>query len=141
MTNKIGGIFNHADKVQMASMQQRLQRSHVLNSNIANAETPGYRAIGYDFEDQLQSFVEANQTKKVRVSDPKHLRNTFTQADGTMRPDVFVRPTESVPEDGNTVDVDVEMANLSKNTILYRTAVETINRKVGMLRYAINGGN
>ena len=62
MSNTIAGLFNHADKVQMASMQQRLQRSHVLNSNIANAETPGYRALGYDFEKQLQSFVEANQT-------------------------------------------------------------------------------
>lgn len=141
MSNTIAGLFNHADKVQMASMQQRLQRSHVLNSNIANAETPGYRALGYDFEKQLQSFVEANRTRQVQVSDPRHLRNTFTDADGRIRPDVFVRPTESVPEDGNTVDVDVEMANLSKNTILYRTAVETINRKIGMLRYAINGGN
>lgn len=141
MTGRIAGIFNHADRVQMASLQQRLQRSHVINSNIANAETPGYRAIGYDFEAQLQSFVEANQTKQVRISDPKHLKNMFTTADGTIKPDVYVRPTESVPEDGNTVDVDLEMANLSKNTILYRTAVETINRKVGMLRYAINGGN
>lgn len=140
MTNPLGGLFTHSDKVQMSSMQHRLQRSHVINANVANSETPGFRALGYDFEAQLQSFIEANEAKNIRVSDPRHLRHPFVTNDGTVRPDVFVRPTESVPEDGNTVDVDREMAMLAQNTILYRTAVETINRKIGMLKYAINGG-
>jgi len=139
--NKIaGGLFNFADRLQMTALNHRLQRNQVIAGNIANAETPGYRALGYDFEKQLQDVAQVNEPVGTRVTDARHLRNTFAQADGQIRPDVFVRPTESVGEDGNTVDVDGEMAQLAENQILYRAAVETINRKLALLRYAISGG-
>jgi flagellar basal-body rod protein FlgB len=141
MSSLIGGIFNLSDKLQFENLNQRLERNHVINANIANAETPGYRAIGYDFEDQLQAVSDVNQEgSQMKVSDPRHLIHSFASADGTIRPDVYVRPTETVGEDGNTVDIDFEMGDLAKNEILYRSAVETINRKIGILRYAINGG-
>ncbi|MEI6399281.1 MAG: flagellar basal body rod protein FlgB, partial [Pseudomonadota bacterium] len=69
-----------------------------------------------------------------------HMRNNFTKADGSILPEVYVRPTESVDEDGNTVDMDLEMEQLAQNQILFKTAVETLNRKIGTLKYAINGG-
>ena len=140
MSNVIGGIFNFSDKLQMESLSQRNRRNEVITSNIANAETPGYRAFGYDFEKQLQDLSKSNQTVGVKTTDPRHLKNAFTNADGTVKPDVYVRPTESVDEDGNTVDMDVEMAQLAENQILFRTAVGTLNRKIGTLKYAINGG-
>ena len=68
------------------------------------------------------------------------MRNNFTKADGSISPEVYVRPTESVDEDGNTVDMDLEMEQLAQNQILFKTAVETLNRKIGTLKYAINGG-
>ena len=55
-------------------------------------------------------------------------------------PEVFVRPTESVGQDGNTVDVDEEMGRLAQNQIMYRSAVELLNRKIGTLKYAISAG-
>ena len=58
-----------------------------------------------------------------------------------INPNVTEKPSKSVPQDGNTVDIDAEMALLAKNQILYRTSVETINRKIGILKYAISGGN
>lgn len=140
MTSRIGGLFTAADRVQFQSLDHRLKRSNVINSNIANAETPGFRAIGYEFEEQLQEASGSDNKLKMNVSDPRHLLSSHVKADGTIKPDVFVRPTESVGEDGNTVDIDAEMAKMAENQILYRAAVETINRKVGMLRYAINGG-
>ena len=140
MTNAIRGLFTSTDRVQMESLNQRLRRNQVINSNIANAETPGYRALGYDFEEQLQEVLKANEGAGLKTSNPLHLKHEFAQANGEIRPDVFVRPSESVGQDGNTVDIDKEMADLAQNEILYRSAVETINRKVGMLRYAISGG-
>jgi len=136
----IGGIFNFSDRLQMQSLGMRTKRNDVISANIANAETPGYRAFGYDFEKQLQDLGKMNDPIAVRTSNPGHLKNNFTSADGKITPDVYVRPTESVDEDGNTVDVDVEMSTMAKNQILYRTTVETLNRKIGMLKYAINGG-
>jgi flagellar basal-body rod protein FlgB len=136
----VGGIFNFTDRLQMASLDHRLKRGEVHTANIANSETPGYRALGYDFEEQLAALANVDGKTRVQVSHPKHFRNGFTTADGKIEPDIFVRPTESVPEDGNTVDVDEEMVRMSENQILYRSAVEVLNRKIGVLRYAINGG-
>ena len=140
MSSIVGGIFNFSDKLQMESLNQRSRRSDVITANIANAETPGYRAFGYDFEKQLQDLAKTNEPIAVKVTNPRHLKNNFTQSDGSMKPDVYVRPTESVDQDGNTVDMDTEMAQLAQNQILFRTAVETLNRKIGTLKYAINGG-
>lgn len=135
-----GGLFNFADRLQMASLDQRLKRGEVIGSNIANSETPGFRALGYDFEEQLASLAELDKNLKLKVTNDHHLHNAFTRADGRIEPDVYVVPTETVPEDGNTVDVDDQMARMAQNQILYRSAVEMLNRKVGVLRYAINGG-
>ena len=112
----------------------------MIKGNIANAETPGYRAMGYDFEDQLQAVAPNSDTPQMKATHPKHLRNTHTFADGTLKPDLYIRPNESVSHDGNTVDVDQEMASMQENQILYRSAIELLNRKVGILRYAITGG-
>jgi flagellar basal-body rod protein FlgB len=124
----------------MTSLDHRLKRSEVVAGNIANAETPGYRALGYDFEDQLASLAHLVKTIPLKVASDKHFRNNFTRSDGKIDPDVFVRPTETVPEDGNTVDVDKEMVTMADNQILYKSAIEIINRKIGSLKYAINGG-
>lgn len=140
MSQKIGGLFNFSDRLQINSLNQRLLRNNVITSNIANAETPGFRAIGYSFEDQLQAASHANEELPMSTTNQRHLMNEFTQAGGQIHPDAFVRPTETVPEDGNTVDIDNEMAELAENQIRYRTAVELLNRKIGILRYAITSG-
>ena len=140
MSNLVGGLFNFADKTQMTSLDMRIKRKEVISSNIANAETPGFRAFGYSFEEQLKSAAGIDSQLPMTVSHPKHLRNPFVNADGTIKPDIYIRPTETVSHDGNTVDIDEEMARMAQNEILYKSAVELINRKVGTLRYAINGG-
>jgi flagellar basal-body rod protein FlgB len=124
----------------MATLDHRLKRSEVIASNIANSETPGFRAIGYDFEDQLRSLAELDKSLPTKTTNERHFHNSFTRADGKITPDIYMRPTESVGEDGNTVDVDKEMVQMSQNQLLYRSAVELISRKIGVIKYAINGG-
>ena len=140
MKQGISPLFNYMDKVQMASLNHRLKRSHVQHANLANSETPGFRAIGYDFEEQLQSLSGALEPLPMKITQARHKQNAFSRADGSISADVYIRPTESVSHDGNTVDVDQELTELAHNQILYRTAVETITRKIGMLKYAIHGG-
>jgi len=139
----IGGLFTRGDYVKMGALNQRLERQHVINSNVANAETPGYRALGYDFEEQLQALSGSEGDNiPMQASDPRHYINGMADADGTITPEVYLRPTESVGQDGNTVDVDQEMAAMAENQILYKATVELINKKIGTLKYAIaNGGN
>lgn len=140
MSSRISGLFTQSDRTQMASLNHRMRRSDIINSNIANSETPGYRAIGYDFEKQLQDLVDLSGQNRLRTTNPKHMVSEFATSGGDITADVFMRPTESVGEDGNTVDVDLEMADLAKNQIQYRSAIESINRKIAILKYAIQGG-
>jgi flagellar basal-body rod protein FlgB len=140
MSRLIGGLYTNGDQVKMAALGLRLNRQHVLNSNVANAETPGYRALGYNFEEQLQAVSGGEESEPMKATHSKHFLNGSTEADGTFQPEVFVRPTESVGQDGNTVDVDSEMAELAENQIMYRATVELINKKLGTLKYAISNG-
>lgn len=140
MKMSLSNMLNFTDRVQVEALNHRLKRSELINSNIANAETPGYRAIGYDFEQQLQSILDHNKTTSLKATDPNHRIHPNVTADAHVDPDVYVEPSESVTHDGNTVDVDQQMAKLAQNQLLYRMTVETINRKLGMLRYSINGG-
>lgn len=136
----LNNIFNTSDRLQMEALDHRQKRSDVISANIANSETPGFRALGYDFEDQLASIANVDKSLNLKTTNPQHFVNSFTKANGEIEPDVYIVPTESIGEDGNTVDVDREMAEMAKNQILYRSAAELINRKMAVLRYAINGG-
>lgn len=138
--NALSSVFNASDAIKMEALNQRLTRQHVITGNIANSETPGFRSLGYDFEKQLQAIADGGDPFPMKVSNPKHFLNGHTEADGTIYPDVYVRPSESVGQDGNTVDVDKEMSQLSENQILYRATVELINKKIGTLKYAVSAG-
>ena len=138
--NIVSNLFSQTDRLIMESVNQRSKRTEIINSNIANAETPGYRSIGYDFEEQLQELRPTHGNLSLKTSDTKHLKQEFIKMDGTIEPDVYLKPTESVSNDGNTVDLEKEMSSLSKNQILYRMAIETLNKKIGQIKYAINGG-
>ena len=133
-------LLNFSDRLQIASLNQRMARNDVITANIANSETPGYRALGLDFEEQLQDIAGTNKELGLKTSSDKHLKSQFAGVDGSFSPEVYVVPTETIPEDGNTVDVDAQMAQLAENQILYRATVDLINRKIGSIRYAITGG-
>ncbi|MES2615669.1 MAG: flagellar basal body rod protein FlgB [Bdellovibrionota bacterium] len=133
-------IFNKADAVLEESLNLRMQRHMVNLSNVTNSMTPGYRALGFDFEKQLQSAIGNSEQMMMKTTDPKHIRTPGISADGVLKPDMFVKPTESIGSDGNTVDVDKEMTEMAANQIIYRATIEVLNRQLGMLRYGINGG-
>jgi flagellar basal-body rod protein FlgB len=133
-------LFSKAEAALETSLNHRLAKQNVISSNITNANTPGYRALGYAFEKQLQDALGNSSALALRVTNGKHVFSTGQSAEGGVRPDLHVKPTESIGNDGNTVDVDAEMADLAETQILYRASVEILNRKFAMMRYGINGG-
>ena len=72
MSKVNGVVFDYSDNIQIEVLNHRLRRNQVLSSNIANAETPGYRALGYDFEEQLQAVAEINDPLPVKVTEGNH---------------------------------------------------------------------
>lgn len=129
-----------SDDVLETTLNHRLAKQNVILSNLVNAHTPGYRAYGYEFEKQLQDAIGNSGQLALHVNDARHFRSMGTTANGQFKGDLFVKPTESIGNDGNTVDVDQEMAEMAENQILYKANIELINRRLAMLKFAINGG-
>ena len=133
-------LFGKADVILEESLNHRLKRQNVIAGNVANSETPGFRALEYNFENQLQAAIGRGDELPMKATDARHIVSPGLDLDGKIRPDLHVRPTESIGNDGNSVDVDAEMANMAENQIVYRSTIETLNRRLALLRYGINGG-
>jgi len=58
-----------------------------------------------------------------------------------VTPDVYDNPEGQTNNDGNNVDLEREMAQLGENSIIYKTAIQLINKKLAALRYAATEGN
>jgi len=109
------------------------KRQRVISSNIANVNTPGYKASTVQFEKELQRAIE-NKGSLVTTHE-KHLGGTeaskvtgiATKSEGS-----------SMNENGNNVDIDREMVDLAANEIYYNALIEQVNRKLSGMSYVIN---
>lgn len=132
-------IFDKTTDALAASANLRLLRQNITASNIANAETPGYKAQRVDFEEALSRAIDHEGLGRQHVSDKDHFL-IGQGAIGRVRADVYDNPEINLTNDGNTVDLEREMATLSENTILYRAALQLINKKLGAMKYAATEG-
>lgn len=132
-------IFDKTTNGLAASLNLRSLRHNVTSSNIANAETPGYKAKKVDFEDALARAIDLEGISKEMANSPDHFAMS-TGAISRAKADVYDNPEGNVTNDQNTVDLEREMANLQENSILYKAALQLINKKLGSLRYAATDG-
>ena len=105
------------------------QRHEVLASNLANVETPGYRARELDFEDAL----------KAAFDDAGHGADRGAPVIDDRAASVVEDKTAPRRADGNTVDMDMQMAKLNANGTSYLALARILGRRVGLLRQAIEG--
>lgn len=121
-------------------MNLRLIQQNVISSNIANADTPGYKAKAVEFEGALRDALAVDSQTATRGTDGRHIVHRSTDP---VEPAIYEDPNGIESLDGNTVDRSAEMAKLAENQLLYDAAAEMLKRKLGMLKYAITegGGN
>ena len=134
-----GSIFDKTTNALGASMNFRSLRQNVTAANIANAETPGFKAKVVDFEEALSRAIDLEGWNKGAPTDP----DEFIIGPGAIsrsRADTYDNPDVNVSNDGNTVDMEREMATLQENSILYKAALNLINKKLGAIRYAATEG-
>ncbi|WP_199261787.1 flagellar basal body rod protein FlgB [Desulfobulbus oligotrophicus] len=116
----------------------RTKNQEIISSNIANAETPGYAAQSFTFEEALRGAVTDTGMRSV-TTHAGHIPvapDSLEHVHGTV---TISRDTTGIG-DNNTISVDQEMVKLSENEILYETAVTMLNKKIALLKYAANGG-
>jgi flagellar basal-body rod protein FlgB len=122
------------------SLNLRLVNQNVISSNIANADTPGYKAKAVEFESALRDALGVGDKIAPAETTPKHRVHHSTDP---VQPEIYDDPNGVESLDGNTVDRASEMAKLAENQLLYDSSAEMLKRKLGMLKYAITegGGN
>lgn len=122
------------------SMNLRLLNQNVISSNIANADTPNYKAKTLEFEHALRDALSVDRTIEPLARDPRHIAHSPTDP---VYPEIYEDPNGVESLDGNTVDRAAEMAKMSENQLLYDASAEMLKRKLALLKYSITegGGN
>ncbi len=115
----------------------REMRQELISSNVANAHTPGYKAKKMDFEEALARALDVDGQMQMGVTDGRH-HNVGNGGFNNLEPEIYDNPNGVVSEDGNTVDVEAEMATMVENKLMYDALVQLINKKMGIMKYAIN---
>lgn len=115
----------------------REMRQELISSNVANANTPGYKAKKLDFEEALARALDVDGQMKMNATDGRHY-NVGGGGFNNLEPEIYDNPNGVVSESGNTVDVEAEMAQMAENKLMYDALVQLINKKMGMMKYAIN---
>jgi flagellar basal-body rod protein FlgB len=124
-------------KALTTALNFREMRQELISSNVANANTPGYKAKKLDFEEALARALDVDGQMQMNVADDKH-HNVGNGGFNNLEPEIYDDPNGVVSENGNTVDVEAEMAKMAENKLMYDSLVQLINKKMGIMKYAIN---
>lgn len=108
-------------------------RGKVIANNVANINTENYKKLYVTFEETLNGSMGSNTLKTDNV---KHIQT------GSGNGDIEVQRDESTSmrQDGNNVDIDLEMTNQAANTLMFNALVQQASSKLSLTSYVIGGG-
>ena len=134
MFNKITGNTNFLEKALDGSWT----RHKAINQNISNADTPRYKKISVKFEDQLKNAI-TNDNNKLHITNEKHI--PYVGHREKCAPEIIKQDNYSYRFDGNNVNMDVEQAELAKNTIMYDALVRAVTDEYEKIKNVISEGS
>ena len=115
----------------------RTRRAEILASNIANADTPGYKAQDLDFKTALKNAQEnISSGTNIALTNDKHLNIENIGSDSAI---MFRQNYQPDTGDGNSVDINIERMAYMQNSLEYQTTIEFLNSKINGLRKVIAG--
>jgi flagellar basal-body rod protein FlgB len=127
--------FDKAFGLHPQSLELRSKQAEVIAGNIANADTPGYKAKGMDFQDMLSKAAKKQQSGMTRTNE-KHF-DIRIESNNDLQ---FRIPNQPDTGDGNTVDVQVERNLYLDNSMRYQASLQFMNGKIKGMKKAITGG-
>ena len=126
--------FNNSLGIHDNALLVRSERSSVLANNLANADTPGFKARDIDFKAILAGEVQRSSSLNVSKTDSAHIQGR--ESEGWEQ---LYRSPLQPSIDGNTVDENVENTAFTGNAMQYNSSFEFLNRKFTGLTGAIRG--
>ena len=130
--------FDKAFGIHQYTIGARAARAEVLSANIANADTPGYKARDLDFSaalQQAQSGIESGFS--LATSNERHISSTISS--GLTSSIKYRNPDQPDTGDGNSVDVQRERSAFLENGLEYQASLEFLNSRISGLLKAIKG--
>ncbi len=136
---KTQGMFKGTFELVERAMDLRSMKHNVVMSNIANMDTPNYKAFDVIIEEEMEKAKGTGGTTLVKKTHQRHLSGR-NGAVGDVRPTLEKTQQTTLRKDGNTVDLDREMAKLSENNLMYDALAQIISKKFQGLKDVIKGG-
>jgi flagellar basal-body rod protein FlgB len=131
---EINSMFDNIFGIHEQALLLHGQRIGILATNLANADTPNYKARDIDFSEVLAHSDDASMT--LRATQPGHL----ALDDGELVPgELKYRNPYQASLDGNTVEMPVEQAAFSENNVRYQASLTFINQQIAQMQLAIAG--
>jgi flagellar basal-body rod protein FlgB len=124
--------FNNAIGVHSDAMLLRGKRAEILANNLANSDTPGFKARDINFQAMLAKETQTGLAMSSTNSAHLSLRSSKSS-------ELFFRNPSQPSIDGNTVDTQIEQTIFSRNAMDYNSSFEFLNGKFKGLKSAIRG--
>ncbi|MBI5327943.1 MAG: flagellar basal body rod protein FlgB [Deltaproteobacteria bacterium] len=128
-------IFSGVLPVLERSLNIRALRHRIISSNIANEETPGYKARDIEFQQELDKMIDKGAVQMVSTN-----KNHISSAALNSTPQIVIKGGSGASLDGNTVSLEKEMVNMAENTMMYNASAAMLIKKMHGLREAIKEG-
>lgn len=127
------------DDVTMRTLNAGLDglsaRQQVISRNLANVDTPGYRAQTVSFEDTIRRVLDGDARIGLKTAHARHLIGGSSTTIGMRYND---RPGGSFRTDENNVDIDVELTEMSETGIQYQALTQLASKKLMLLKTIAN---
>ncbi len=127
-TSRSGALVSDA-------LDYRAARQDMIASNIANADTPFYKPRDISFEDTLRqkrAEIYSSKSDELKLAQTNGAHISANDAKSTSNATTFFRDGHMARNDGNSVDIDVETTEMSKNSIMFNALVSA-NKKHGAI--------
>ena len=133
------GIFGVGLALLQRAIKVRQLKNTVISANIANVDTPGYKARHVPFREVMSRYLgDKKEGLDLVLTNPAHLNPKspakLSQSDGW---DVVQAKETGTP---NNVDIDVEMARLAENNLQYQATLQALIRELELLKNAVTEG-
>jgi flagellar basal-body rod protein FlgB len=127
--------FDTALGIHADALRVRSQRTELLASNMANADTPNYKARDIDFQSAMKMAASSQST----AMETTHSNHINVSNGSFSSPAIQYRTTVQDSLDGNTVDEQIEQAQFMQNSVQYQASLNFLGAKFSGLLSAIRG--
>jgi flagellar basal-body rod protein FlgB len=129
-------MFDNIFGIHEQALAVHGQRLGVLAANIANADTPGYKARDIDFSEVLSQSQGEPASMALKITQAAHITFGDSESPGG---ELKYRNPYQASLDGNTVEMPVEQAAFAENNVRYQASLNFINLRIAEMQLAIAG--